>query len=723
MGDPGDGFRMFWWRRLWALIMAPLGSAGEVLARLFVFPVDCLFCLYDIFKVNLLKSGLIGDGCSRNAACRGIGKYTNKWLFRLLVCPRAEADSGICTAGEIRHVRPIRAVVGLAAFLLLFGTIAVGVTVYWPTPGPRATGEQTTGRAAGEYLAEARRAYARGNYRTALHTYRKALHASPGLKRAEYMMGMCLDQTGDVARARAYFTRAARGPHGIAEAAGMLAHSLYRSGQIVKAGQAAERALDLGSDSAPVHAMMAESLLTEAKIDEARPHLEAATRKDPQNEIVMAARLKMLLKTGETERAVELMESAENPIELPTWRLCRILLLQRQGKADEAYDQLQQVLAEYSTSALAQVWNVELMLQAGRKEDALVKVRDLMKNFPLPPEQKLRLGRLLRTYGEGEEALEIALGLTGSTDTGPSAHRLTGHIYADEGLLLRAEWHADKALDAHPDNPLTLALAGRVAYAEDKHLEARRLLRRAIEQKPDFAHAHFLLGLNEYADGDLRRAVSHLAKACELAPHTGRYHYYHGRALAGSGNDEHAEAELKKAAERMADPHRAWTDLGMLANREGNIEKAVQCYQRAVEANPARAVTAYNNLASIMIQQGEQIPLALALAHTAQALSPPSRQGATADTYADALIRSGYPGAALRPARLSAVAHPDAAVSQLRLAVAEAAAGNPDEAIAALTKAKELAQNAETKRQATDLLEQIREKLQAGPSAKNDQKR
>jgi tetratricopeptide (TPR) repeat protein len=692
-----------------------------VVARTLIFPIDCLFCFYDIFAVNLMKTGVFDKRCSRNAACKPIRKYTNKWLFRLLVCPRVESESRICTAGETKHTRPVRAIIGLTAFLILIGGIATVTTLNWSPPASPAAERQVADGAAGEYLAEARRAYTRGDYRTALQGYRRALRASPGLKDAEFMIGMCLHEKGQEDRARAYFGRAARGPHGIAEAAGMLAHSLYEAGQIAKAGQAAERALDLGSGSAPVHAMMADYLLINEHLDAARSHLEVATEKEPDNEIVMAARLKMLLKTGETERAVSLMESVEDPIELPTWRLCRILLLQRQGKADEAYDELQQVLAEYTTSALAQVWNVELLLQAGRKEDALAKVRDLMKSFPLPPEQKLRLGRLLRAHGEGQEALEIALGLTGSRQTGASAHRLAGEIYADEGLLLRARWHADEALDAHPDDPLALALAGRAAYAEDKHLEARRALERAIEQKPDFAHAHFLLGLNDYADDNPRRALPHLAEACELAPHMGRYHYYHGRALAGSGDDKGAAVELKKATELMPDPYRAWTDLGMLADKRGDTEEARSCYSRAVEANPRRAAAAYNNLASGLLDSEQNISFALALAHTAQALSSASSRAATSDTYATALILSGYSHTALRPAREAVRARPDSPHIQLRLGLAESAAGNRENAIAALKRATELAEEPETRKRAENLLKQVIEKLPQTSSTGKDE--
>jgi tetratricopeptide (TPR) repeat protein len=405
------------------------------------------------------------------------------------------------------------------------------------------------------------------------------------------------------------------------------------------------------------------------------------------------------------------METADDPIELAPWKLCRVWVLQQQGNREKAYRQLQQIAEKHSDSARVQMWMVELLLGDARHQEALDKATTLIKEFGMTPDQHFRLARILRGHGHRGLTLEIALKLTGNSDAGAAAHRLAADIYLEKGLPLRAEHHVHKALELDPNDPLALTLAGRVAYRRKQYMEARRRLKRALEHQPDYAHAYFLLGLTEYAMEDISLAAANLKKACDLGPQSGKYHYYHGRSLAGLEKWDEAEKAFKRAAELMNDPVQPLTDLGILAEEQGETERAIVYYRRAVLANRTRAAVAYNNLADIMLSRGQAAPLALALAHTAQAMSPASTYADTADTYADALIRSGLPAAAVRPARVAAEHDPESALAQLRLGMAEAAVGNREKAIAAVKKSQDLAQTEKMRKRARALLENITENL------------
>jgi tetratricopeptide (TPR) repeat protein len=709
-----------------------MNVVGGTLARIAVFPVDCMFCVYDVFAVGLRKTGALGKNrkCYRDGVCRSVRKYTNEWLFRLVVCPKADAENETCRATRGAPVYLLRGILGLTVFALVVVGVVLGTGLYWSRRGVDGARAGGTGARDDRAIAEleacmalADQARSTGNYSAALHQYHKALQLSPGLKEAEFRMGLCLQKMGNEAIARKYFRRASSGPSGVPDAAARLADSLYRIGQVVPASEAAERAFKLGAKTAPIHAMLAELALIKDDMEGAQEHLSRAVKRNSQDEIVRTVRVKMLLRRGKIREALSFMDDVEKPISLPTWRLCRIWLLQYQGKPEEAYSRLKQLLEEYTGSALAHVWMVELLFAGGEHEKAIAKTRDLTRSFPMPDEQKLRLARVLQSYGQAGHALELALDLTRSTEAGESAHLLAGDIYMDEELPLRAQWHATRALDINPGEPHALTLAGRVAYAEGQHMEARRNLKTAVERAPGYAPAHFMLGLTEYAIKDLSLAAASLKRACELAPEVGEYHYYHGRALAGSGQEEEAAAELTRAAELMGDPHLAWTDLGMLAEKRGDAEDAMRFYRKAVEANPARAVVAYNNLASHLLSTNRTIPLALALAHTAQALSSTSHQGATSDTYAEALVRAGFAGAAVRPARLAAAAHPESAAIQIRLGLAEAAAGNRERAISILERAEQLATTEQMQARATELLRQVKAKPNGAPSTEPDETR
>lgn len=712
------------WERIGSVISSPISALTFLVGHILVFPIDCLFLLYDILAVNWRKLGLFGADCrDMRGSCGSAAKYTNKWMFRLFVCPkvRRHEDSAHFSCGAPgRRTQPIRGLLGLL-FLAALLITGLGIVMF---AGEEETTKEPEPQQGGEVIAEslqrADTAFAEEDYATALTYYKKLLGLDPRNKKALYRAGFCLEQDGQIKRARLHYRQAISGTGGLPQAAARLALSHYRAGAVARAGSFAEKALAMGNDSAVVQAIVAESSLLSGETEDAVRFLKTAVEKQPDDPIVMSARAKVLLARGQIQQVAELMANTENPPTLPTWRLCEAELLWKHGKPMEASRKLESFLFEHPQWHNLRVVNVGILLSAGRVREALKKIERMRGELALPYPYILAVALSLRQYGQPDHALEIALDLTREQRVRPRAHLLAAEIYLDKGVPLRAAHHSEAALTLRPNNARGHVLAGRTRLRQGKTAEAREFFEKAVEMAPNSAEAHYFLGKAHVQSGETERAAPELRQACNLAPNKGMYHLYHGRALVSTGKNEEADAAFQKAASLLPDPHSAYTHLGWLAKQRGDREQAFSYYQKAIAANPSRAAVAYHNLALMLLPNRRHVPLALAMAHTAQAISPPRNRPETSGTLADALVRAGYTRMALPAARIAARLHPDEDQRQLTLGLAEAAAGHREEAVGALEQAMKLADRPKDRKRIQGIIESLSGGTAAGEADGTD---
>jgi tetratricopeptide (TPR) repeat protein len=327
------------------------------------------------------------------------------------------------------------------------------------------------------------------------------------------------------------------------------------------------------------------------------------------------------------------------------------------------------------------------------------------------PELKLALAHTLHGYGAQGFALRLAEELSKSTspNVGPAADLLAARIFVGLGLLEPGSHHLQRVIRERPTERSALILASRVALGRQEAATARGYLQTVLEENPEDAEATYLLGTSYLQSGDLADAAELFANARELNPDNGFYHYGYGQAVQGQGRKEDAKAAYEKALEHLPRNYEILTRLGLLAHEQEDYEEAAKHYRLAVAVAPDKAFVASNNLAELMVRKRENPPLALALAYTSYANSPRELKGATADTYARVLIEVGNPAAAVAPARLAAALDRTKPGRLLRLGVAEMAAGNEEDALAALKGVMESDDTPEAKESAAKLIKQIQE--------------
>jgi arylsulfatase A-like enzyme/Flp pilus assembly protein TadD len=286
---------------------------------------------------------------------------------------------------------------------------------------------------------------------------------------------------------------------------------------------------------------------------------------------------------------------------------------------EKALADLKDVLAREPRIPRTHALYGELLLQAGRPEDAAEVFQALVALEERSFEGHYGLGVALQNLGRPSEAI-TALGKAVKIDprNTKSYLRLSeaeiarGNPQAAEGWLRRGN-------SVHEDRVLLDRLA-QLLLQSGRAAEARALLEGLAAKTPNDALAAYNLGQLLLVEGRGEEALRELRRAAALAPSDPDVHQAVGSALALSGNREEAIDAFQRAVElspcfaaAQANLGAAYAELGRLSEAEAALEKAVDC--------DPRYAAGFKNLAAVRFQMGD-LDGAIAAMKDAQRASP-----------------------------------------------------------------------------------------------------
>jgi len=268
--------------------------------------------------------------------------------------------------------------------------------------------------------------------------------------------------------------------------------------------------------------------------------------------------------------------------------------------------------------------------------------------------------------------------------------------------LAQAETDIRKAMEVAPQNPIGYNQMGRLRLTQKQYSQAEKYYRQALERDP--ASTDGLNGLMNVYLAQKQTDLAITAANAQLAkvPDSSAFHDLLGTTLFNDKKDmKGAEAEFKRAAELDKNNSDALVKLGQVQAAEGSAdqaiatyqqslnnnprevrfyiligelfeskrdrEKAKQMYQKALEIQPENAL-ASNNLARVMLQQGDNVDVALAMAQTARRGMPDSP--ASADTLGWAYYQKGAYNTAIDLFKEALKKNPDDATFHYHLGLA-----------------------------------------------------
>jgi tetratricopeptide (TPR) repeat protein len=301
---------------------------------------------------------------------------------------------------------------------------------------------------------------------------------------------------------------------------------------------------------------------------------------------------------------------------------------------------------------------------------------------------------------EGDQIISLQPG-------SPDGYLLRAVAEIDRKQFARAEDFIKQSLEKQPNNSASYVQLGNLRMAQNQIPLALQAYQRGLDADPGSTDA---LGgvLNVYIlqkqpDKALAAANTQLAKN----PNSSALHVMLGHLLAEQKSDlAGAESEFKRAVDLDKTNTEARVQLGLVQNARGATEqalqtyldgtnvsskettfyllsgniyenrqewdKAKQMYQKVLEMQPDQPL-ASNNLAYVMLQQGGNVDVALAMAQTARRQLPDN--ASSADTLGWAYYHKGVYGSAINLFKEAVKGEPDNATFAYHLGLAYAKNG------------------------------------------------
>ncbi|MGE0086139.1 MAG: tetratricopeptide repeat protein [Desulfococcaceae bacterium] len=207
----------------------------------------------------------------------------------------------------------------------------------------------------------------------------------------------------------------------------------------------------------------------------------------------------------------------------------------------------------------------------------------------LPPDLQRELETAVRFHQQGnaQQAGAIYRNILELHPNHPDALHLSGVLCHQQGDYAKAVSLIEKAIAVFPHNPLYYSNLAASLHKLGKKDQAIFCYEKAIAIKPDYADAYYSLGNLCRAACRLADAIAHYQKVLDFKP---------------------------------ADPAGVYNNMGVVWQDLGKNEKALECYQKALDAKPDYAEV-YNNVGNTFRAMGD-LPQAMASYRKSLELKP-----------------------------------------------------------------------------------------------------
>ena len=451
-------------------------------------------------------------------------------------------------------------------------------------------------------------------------------------------------------------------------------------------------------------------LVVNGKIDQAIQEFQRILGDEPDNRDVRNRLVATLLADDRLDDAQALLDEALETSESDTdARLQRAELLRRRGFLSEAEDDLNRVLEFRPDSANAHFYLSRVYAQQG---NARLQRQELDEALRLDPNfltARLDLAKAMLATPNPRSALEIldeapeaqqgSCGLTAARiwaliSVGDDAQARTEldkvfeavtnpgvEFLVQDGMLkMRAKQYdaarasAEKAIALAPNDIRAINLISGSYAAEKRNSEAVAAIKKQADTYPESVDLQLSLAQWQERVGNKAGAREAYQKALSL----GDKNQVAASKLAAmdiqEGNFSAAETKLKNALDDNASNVRTLLAMATVKEQQSQYAEAMEMYRRIIELRPD-FYPALNNLAYLLATEANELDEALGFAQKAKELAPPDN-GLVDDTIGWVFYLKGVYPTAVVHLRDAAERHPNNAIIQYHLAMAQAKSGN-----------------------------------------------
>jgi len=221
----------------------------------------------------------------------------------------------------------------------------------------------------------------------------------------------------------------------------------------------------------------------------------------------------------------------------------------------------------------------------------------------------------------------------------PAAYVQLGNLRMAENRLADAQKAYQQALDLDPNSTDALGGVLNVDLAQKQPDKALATARDQLAKYPNNTGFHTMLGhLLMEQQKDLAGAEAEFRRAIELDKNNSDAQLKLGLVQNARGATDQALQTFLDASKTNPKEITFYLLAGGIYERQKDWDKAKQMYQKVLELRPDNPL-ASNNLAYVMLQQGGNVDVALAMAQTARRQLPDNPN--SADTLGWAYYQKG----------------------------------------------------------------------------------
>ncbi len=431
-------------------------------------------------------------------------------------------------------------------------------------------------------------------------------------------------------------------------------------GQKDKAVQALIDAKNAAPNDPAAYRMLGDFYFVTGALDQAINEYQGILRAHPKDQISKSNLTQLLVFKGDLNAASTLNQQMlkDDPKDARSLILRGEILI-GQNKPNDAVDALQNALKSEPDNALGHYYLGLALLGTGDEARAQSEWQEAIRLRPRMIEAQRALANLAVRRGNLQLLTDSAAALVSDEPNSPEGYIFRAMATFGHGDEAGAEADLQKAITLAPNQPVAYAQLGGLRLRQKRFSEAEKLYQESLDRAPRYFDALQGLVMTYGAEKQLPKAVAAVQAQIQKVPDDPAFYRLLGGVLLDSGQHDAAKAAVEKSLQlnnRDADSYllmvkiytdekrpdgvlstaqrwvqqdpkdpRAYVELGVVQDGQGNWQDAEQSYQKALQVTPDYA-PADNNLAYVMLEHDQNPDEALTYAQTAQRGLPANAQ-------------------------------------------------------------------------------------------------
>jgi tetratricopeptide (TPR) repeat protein len=566
----------------------------------------------------------------------------------------------------------------------------------------------------------------------------KAVQLDPANVLARIGLASVLERKGDIQGAEQQLLAAISASPKNMQVRVHLAGLYLRAKNQPKAEATLQQATDELFDNAEGAELLKSYYTQTGQMDRAESAYADLTAKHPESLNLKIAYAHILIARNKLQQAKDIVAKlVKDKGSDPQVAVLNGMLLLNDGKVDEAYDVLQTATKNAPESPTVTLWYGMASRAKGDIPTAQQSFQQVLRMEPTNFGAQKGMAEIAGQRGDMSLLRQVAESTIATYPNMADGYVWRGTAEANDKQMDKAADDFQTALKKNPKDSVALLQLAQVRIIQKRIPEANTLLAQAVEANGNPGALHLLvvsdmqakqpakaitriqeqigkypqngalygeLALVQLSQKDLTGAITNSQKAMQLNPADQTAVKIYTQSMIASGNVGPAISKWQQwSAAHPKDPQ-ALSILGMLEEATGDQAKAMEYYKTALSIQPEQA-TAANNLAYLMVENNQNLDVALTLAQTARRGMPNSSD--TSDTLAWVYFHKGAYESARTLLEDSLKTDPNNATIHYHLGMTYSRLNKKADAEMHLNKAISLAPNTQTMKDATQELQRL----------------